>query len=147
MKKDISLTMNRNRFSNDIVQLDRKKAIAQKIFTIFNLSNIDFVVLAGEALPNNLLKTLLSLGIKKVYNGYGPSETTVFSTFTDVTDYEDITIGKPLDNTKIYILDKDLNLVPSGTPGKIYIAGDGPEKDSIIELFKIILTITFLLQW
>lgn len=41
MKKDISLTMNRNRFSNDIVQLDRKKAIAQKIFTIFNLSSGD----------------------------------------------------------------------------------------------------------
>ncbi len=43
MKKDISLTMNRNRFSNDVVQLDRKKAIAQKIYTIFNLSPGDVV--------------------------------------------------------------------------------------------------------
>lgn len=41
--KDLSLTMNRNRFSNDIVQFDRKKAIAQKILTIFNLSRGDVV--------------------------------------------------------------------------------------------------------
>ncbi len=59
-----------------------------------NLSNLDYVVLAGEPLPNNLLKDLLNLGIKKVYNGYGPSETTVFSSFTDVTDYEVVNIRK-----------------------------------------------------
>lgn len=41
--KDLSLTMNRNRFSNDIVQFDRKKTIAQKILTIFNLSKGDVV--------------------------------------------------------------------------------------------------------
>lgn len=41
--KDLSLTMNRNRFSNDIVQFDRKKAIAQKILTIFNLGRGDVV--------------------------------------------------------------------------------------------------------
>ena len=89
------------------------------------LSNLEYVVLAGEPLPITLLKSLKKLGIKKVYNGYGPSETTVFSTFTDVTNYRKMTIGKPLANTKIYLLDKDLNLVPQGVAGELYIAGNG----------------------
>ncbi len=92
------------------------------------IANLQYVVLAGEPLPINLLKTLRNLGIKKIYNGYGPSETTVFSTFTDVTHYEKITIGKPLANTQIYLLDKNLNLVPQGIAGEIYIAGDGVGK-------------------
>lgn len=89
------------------------------------LSKLKYVVLAGEPLPMQLLKSLRKLGVKKVYNGYGPSETTVFSTFTDVTNYKKMTIGKPLANTKIYLLDKDLNLVPQGVAGELYIAGNG----------------------
>lgn len=90
-----------------------------------HLKDLRYVVLAGEALPKDLLDSILELGDIKVYNGYGPSETTVFSTFTDVTNYEKITIGKPLANTRIYILDKDMNLCPVGIPGELYIAGDG----------------------
>lgn len=89
------------------------------------ISKLKYVVLAGEPLPISLLKSLKHLGIKKVYNGYGPSETTVFSTFTDVTKYRKMTIGKPLCNTQIYILDKDLNLVPQGVAGELYISGNG----------------------
>ncbi len=76
-------------------------------------------------MPVSLLKSLKSLGIQKVYNGYGPSETTVFSTFTDVTNYKKMTIGKPLANTQIYLLDQDMHLVPKGVAGELYIAGDG----------------------
>lgn len=90
-----------------------------------NLSNLKFITLAGEALPDKLLAQILNLGDIIVYNGYGPSETTVFSTFTDVTNYSKINIGKPIANTQIYILDKDLNVCPVGVPGEIYIAGDG----------------------
>jgi len=72
-----------------------------------------------------MLQQILELGNITVYNGYGPSETTVFSTFTDVTHYSKVNIGKPIDNTQIYILDKDLNVCPIGVPGEIYIAGDG----------------------
>jgi len=90
-----------------------------------HLNNLKYIVLAGEALPKDLLDRILQLGNIKVYNGYGPSETTVFSTFTDVTNYEEITIGKPLGNTRIYILDKDMNICPIGNAGEIYIAGDG----------------------
>lgn len=90
-----------------------------------HLNNLKFITLAGEALPDKLLAQILELGDIIVYNGYGPSETTVFSTFTDVTNYSKVNIGKPIANTQIYILDKDLNVCPIGVPGEIYIAGDG----------------------
>ncbi|MBR3162540.1 MAG: amino acid adenylation domain-containing protein [Clostridia bacterium] len=106
----------------------RMKIFVDSIQDCPNLSNLDYVVLAGEPLPNLLLKELLKMGIKKVYNGYGPSETTVFSTFTDVTNYDVVNIGKPISNTQIYILDKTLSPVPIGTPGEIYISGAGVGK-------------------
>jgi len=91
-----------------------------------NLSNLEYIVLAGEALPDNTKKELLKLNKKMIiYNGYGPSETTIFSTFTDVTNHKEITIGKPLDNTQIYILDKNQAPVPINHIGEIYISGDG----------------------
>ena len=90
-----------------------------------HLQELKYITLAGEALPKDLLNRILELGNIIVYNGYGPSETTVFSSFTDVTGYKEITIGKPLANTRFYILDKDMNPVPIGNPGEIYIAGAG----------------------
>ncbi len=103
----------------------RMKIFLDNIQDCPNLSNLDYVVLAGEPLPDNLLKSLLSLGIKKVFNGFGPSETTVFSSFTDVTDYNTVNIGRPLANTQMYILDENLSPVPIGIPGELYIAGYG----------------------
>lgn len=98
------------------------------------LFKLKYVVLAGEPLPDRLLSELLELGIVKVYNGYGPSETTVFSTFTDVTHYKTVNIGSPISNTQIYILDKNLCPVPIGIPGELYIAGDGVGKGYINNL-------------
>jgi len=89
------------------------------------LANLKYITLAGEQLPLSLKNDLHKLSGAVIYNGYGPSETTVFSTYTDVTNYSRITIGKPLDNTQIYILDKNLKICPIGTPGEIYISGDG----------------------
>lgn len=93
-----------------------------------HLSNLKYVTLAGEPLPLSLRDQLLNIGVEKVYNGYGPSETTVFSSFTDVTNQKEINIGKPLGNTQMYILDTNLNPVPIGVAGELYIAGDGVGK-------------------
>lgn len=103
----------------------RMRIFVDNIQSCPHLSDLDYVVLAGEPLPDNLLQDLLALGIKKVYNGYGPSETTVFSTFTDVTNYKTVNIGRPLANTQMYILDKNLCPLPIGLSGELYIAGDG----------------------
>lgn len=91
--------------------------------------NLKYVILAGEQLPKQLVDKIKSISPNcTIYNGYGPSETTIFSSFKDVTDLEIITIGTPINNTQIYILGKDLNLLPIGNIGEIYIAGDGVGK-------------------
>lgn len=103
----------------------RMQFFVDNIADIPSLKNLQYVTLAGEPLSKQLVDTLKKTGIKKIYNGYGPSETTVFSTFTDVTYHEKITIGKPLSNTQTYILDKNLNPCPIGVSGELYISGDG----------------------
>ena len=90
-------------------------------------SNLEYITLAGEQLPLKLVQDLTNLCGATIYNGYGPSETTVFSTLTRMNTTK-ITIGKPLDNTQIYILDTNLNVLPIGISGELYISGDGVGK-------------------
>ena len=60
----------------------------------------------------------------KMYNGYGPTECTIFTTNYWVKDYElDIPIGKPLDNLKLYIVDKQFNRLPVGAMGELWVSG------------------------
>ena len=60
----------------------------------------------------------------KMYNGYGPTECTIFTTNYWVKDYEmDIPIGKPLDNLKLYIVDKQFNRLPFGAAGELWVSG------------------------
>jgi amino acid adenylation domain-containing protein len=60
----------------------------------------------------------------KMYNGYGPTECTIFTTNYWVKDYElDIPIGKPLDNLKLYIVDKQFNRLPIGAAGELWVSG------------------------
>jgi len=87
--------------------------------------NLKFITLAGEQLPISLAKSLKAATDCTIYNGYGPSETTVFSTLTDVTNKDFMTIGKPLANTQIYILNPDHQACPVGVPGEICISGNG----------------------
>ena len=59
-----------------------------------------------------------------MHNGYGPTECTIFTTIYPLEKYElDIPIGKPLDNLKLYIVDKDLNRLPQGAMGELWISG------------------------
>ena len=106
----------------------RMRIFLDNIEDMPNLSNLKYVILAGEALPLKLRDDLKSIGIKKIYNGYGPSETTIFSSFTDVTEHKEINIGKPVANTQMYILNENLEVVPIGVAGELYIAGDGVGK-------------------
>ncbi|MES2703280.1 MAG: amino acid adenylation domain-containing protein [Bacteroidota bacterium] len=82
------------------------------------------VLTGGEALPETLAADLLPL-CSSLWNMYGPTETTIWSAVDNVTDSRAVTIGKPINNTPIYILDSDLKPVPAGTAGEIFIGGDG----------------------
>lgn len=79
----------------------------------------------GEALPRELADRLLSRG-RELWNVYGPTETTVWSTVERVQPgHASITIGHPIDNTEVYVVDKHLQLVPAGVPGELLIGGLG----------------------
>ena len=79
----------------------------------------------GEALPRKLADELLDrVGV--LWNMYGPTETTIWSSVWQVTEKETpILIGQPIANTQMYILDKNLQPVPVGVPGELHIGGDG----------------------
>ncbi|APJ03118.1 type I polyketide synthase [Silvanigrella aquatica] len=82
-------------------------------------------LVGGEQLNESLAKKLLNLS-RKVWNVYGPTETTIWSTYNELlvsTDYK--IIGNCFANTQIYILNDNLNLVPDGVIGELHISGNG----------------------
>ncbi|HEX7239634.1 MAG TPA: amino acid adenylation domain-containing protein, partial [Longimicrobiaceae bacterium] len=83
--------------------------------------------LGGEALPNPLAQDLYALGtIEKVGNLYGPTEDTTYSTYSIVERGGDrVHVGRPVANTRAYVLDRHLQPVPVGVVGELYLAGDG----------------------
>ncbi|MCP4156879.1 MAG: amino acid adenylation domain-containing protein, partial [bacterium] len=89
------------------------------------LKNIKSLLVGGEAFPEILLARAREKVGGKIYNGYGPTETTIYSTIKDVSVGESLNIGKPLLNTQVYILGKNDALQPLGVAGELCIAGDG----------------------
>lgn len=85
----------------------------------------DLVALCGgETLAPQLADALLDR-CAAVWNLYGPTETTVWSTMAAVERGSPVTIGRPIANTRVYILDRRRQPVPAGVVGEIAIAGDG----------------------
>ncbi|APY84743.1 amino acid adenylation domain-containing protein [Streptomyces alfalfae] len=82
------------------------------------------VLCGGEALPEDLAADLVRRA-DRVWNMYGPTETTIWSSLDRVEAGRPITIGRPLANTRMYVLDERLRPVPPGSPGELYIGGDG----------------------
>lgn len=81
------------------------------------------VFCGGETLSRELAAQLLSRGAE-VWNLYGPTETTIWSTMCRVEDSA-VQIGRPIANTRVFILDDHLRMVPLGVAGELYIGGDG----------------------
>lgn len=82
----------------------------------------------GEAMPLTLAQKLTSK-CDSLWNMYGPTETTIWSAVKQIqSDDELITIGTPIANTQIYLLDEEGHTVPEGTIGEIVIGGDGVAK-------------------
>ncbi|MHA7060181.1 non-ribosomal peptide synthetase [Aquimarina sp. M1] len=80
------------------------------------------ILTGGEA-----LKLPKDINNHRIYNNYGPSENTVVTTSFDLNDRtgENIPIGRPIDNTQVYIISKNIELQPIGVVGEICISGDG----------------------
>ncbi|MGG7517727.1 amino acid adenylation domain-containing protein [Allorhizobium undicola] len=86
-------------------------------------------LVGGEALPADLAHRMAKLG-HPVLNVYGPTETTVWSTAMALTgsDLDTTPIGKPIWNTRLYVLDRNGQPVPPGVAGELYIGGTGVAK-------------------
>ncbi len=88
----------------------------------FRLPSLTALV-GGEAVPEDLADELFSR-TARAFNVYGPTETTIWSTISEIDDGE-ISIGRPIDNTRVYITDPKMALVPVGVPGELLIGGEG----------------------
>ncbi len=87
------------------------------------------VVFGGEAADPHAVRAVLRAGPpERLVNGYGPTEAAVFATWHRVDaladDAPSVPIGRPLDNTRAYVLDPQLEPVPAGVPGELYLGGD-----------------------
>jgi len=83
------------------------------------------ILCGGEAMPPDLARELIPR-CSSLWNMYGPTETTIWSTVTHVTSTESrIPIGRPIANTQVYIVDRELREVPVGGTGELLIGGIG----------------------
>jgi amino acid adenylation domain-containing protein len=102
------------------------------------LSGVKTLLVGGEAMPETLFERLKDSQAENIFNVYGPTETTIWSTALDIRKSKDLTIGKPLLNEQVYILSRNLEICPVGVWGEICIGGTGvsagymnrPELDS-----------------
>jgi natural product biosynthesis luciferase-like monooxygenase protein len=90
------------------------------------LGRLRQLLVGGEAFPPALAEELTGLVAGDVDNMYGPTETTIWSSMHRVRDANGtVPIGRPIANTQLYILDEALRPVPPGSPGELFIGGDG----------------------
>ncbi len=93
--------------------------------SIYCLEYAKCIMLGGEAFPKNIFDRLSKNHKIRIYDGYGPTEITVWSSVKRITNGDDINIGKPLNNTTAYVLDKNNRLLPMYVEGELCIGGLG----------------------
>ncbi|MBO3797176.1 amino acid adenylation domain-containing protein [Bacillus subtilis] len=122
--KDFNETLKANNV--DILQTtpSRMKLLLSNPHKSF-LNKIKSLIIGGEPFSHELLKVLKKVTSSRIYNVYGPTETTIWSAVKELTSSKKITIGKPLENMAYFILDKNLKPLPLGVEGEICISGSG----------------------
>jgi len=91
-------------------------------------ASVSVVNLAGEALSPRLAQDVYGLmQVESLYNLYGPSEDTTYSTWELVerTEQANVPIGRPVSNTRVYVVDEGLQIVPVGVSGELLLGGEG----------------------
>ncbi len=90
------------------------------------LGSLEKIFLGGEPVPAALVRHLREVFRGEIYNMYGPTETTVWSTAGLIEDAgADISIGRPIVGTQVFILDSDFKPVANGDAGELFIGGEG----------------------
>ena len=98
-----------------------------EVITDKEASSLRIVTLAGDKLTSNLIAKTKQISTKlELVNEYGPTESSVASTiFRNIQPDKEVTIGNPIANTKIYIVNKNNRIQPIGLAGELCIAGEG----------------------
>jgi amino acid adenylation domain-containing protein len=90
------------------------------------LGSLRQLLLGGEAVPVSLIQQVRQVVKGKIYNMYGPTETTIWSTTCRIKEVSGtVPIGWPIAGTQVHLLDVQMNPVPQGDIGELFIAGDG----------------------
>jgi amino acid adenylation domain-containing protein len=93
-------------------------------------ASLERVLIGGESADVKSVRTFVSRGMAPILvNAYGPTESTTFATSYEVREVAvgagSIPIGRPIGNTQVYVLDEEMEPVPVGVAGELYIGGDG----------------------
>jgi amino acid adenylation domain-containing protein len=102
--------------------------VAREVPSAF--SSIKHLLVGGEAVTPHWMREVLKHGPpERLLNAYGPTESTTFASWHLVKEVAEdaatVPIGRPISNTRLYVLDRYLNPVPVGVTGELYIGGDG----------------------
>ncbi|MBW3496709.1 Pls/PosA family non-ribosomal peptide synthetase [Bacillus sp. FDAARGOS_1420] len=89
-----------------------------------DIPTLRLLIVGGEDCPSHIVKYWCRPG-RRMMNTYGPTEATVIATYTECDPGKSVTIGKPLPNYTVYILDEQMNPVSVGESGELYIGGAG----------------------
>ena len=90
------------------------------------LEEVSQIIVGGEPFPEELRSAVLTNCKADLYNMYGPTETTIWSSYKCLKKEEGrVSIGRPMSNTQLYVLDKSGLIQPVGVPGELYIGGLG----------------------
>ena len=124
---DSPLELAASAIANDVRLINTVPAVMQELLTVGAIpASVTTVNLAGEPLKPELVDALYARGgITRVYDLYGPSEDTTYSTFALRTAGGRATIGAPISNTRAYVLDDRKQVAPIGVPGELYLGGEG----------------------
>ena len=119
--------------NNNITMLYIPPNILEDVYKILKEKkyyNLNKILVGVEPIQSQTISSFYGLNPKlKIINGYGPTETTICASAVCLDEYifnnyKIIPIGKPLHNTKLYVLDRNKKFSPTGVPGELYIAGD-----------------------
>ncbi|MVO98623.1 amino acid adenylation domain-containing protein [Paenibacillus sp. N10] len=114
--------------SVEIVQAtpSRLKLLLNEASFASSCGHLEYILVAGEQFPPSLLRRATEIIPRTaVYNVYGPTEATIYTTIKRLTADKPITIGQPLVNYGVYIVDRADKLLPAGAIGELCIAGNG----------------------
>jgi amino acid adenylation domain-containing protein len=120
-----SIILERERISIFQTTPSRLGIIIDSPGRILSLKKVNFLLVGGEVFSKLLLEKTKPLVKGRIFNMYGPTETTIWSTVKELSAREALNIGKPIANTLIYILDNLGKLQPIELVGELCIGGDG----------------------